>query len=179
MQEAHQNLEYLILSFSNIVKKRNNLILVVAGSAPRIKSKYFDNLKNLTIKLGIEDHVRFTGSVEDEDIPKILQISKIVVLPYIQITQSGVLYREVIPYNKPVIVTNVGGIGETIRRYNIGISVDPKNSELLANAISDLLTNEKKMKTIRNNMSKIKNKFSWDSIAKLHIKIYHEVIFSV
>ena len=171
----NKGVEYLILAFSEVIKKRKNLILLIAGSAPKIWSEYLENLKNLTIDLDIEDHVRFTGFVEDKYIPVILKISKIVILPYVRITQSGVLYREIIPYSKPVIVSDVGGIAETVRKYRIGVVVPPKDVESLCTAILDLLTDKGKIKMYENNVSKIKNKFAWNNVAKLHIEIYQEV----
>lgn len=167
-----KGIEYLILSFSKVIKKKDNLVLLIAGSAPKEWSAYFDKLRRLVRETAIEKYVRFTGFVCDEDIPAILCISKIIVLPYIQTTQSGVLYREVIPFNKPVIVTDVGDISETVKKYNIGMIVQPKDVRSLTNAMLDFLDNPKKFNKNMRNVERIKKQYSWNNVAHFHKKIY-------
>ncbi|MBA7663598.1 Alpha-D-kanosaminyltransferase [subsurface metagenome] len=168
----NKGVEYLISSFSKVIKKKNNLVLLIAGSAPKMWSEYFNELKRLVKDLKIEGCVRFTGFVSNNDIPAILCISKIIVLPYTQSTQSGVLYHEVIPFNKPVIVTDVEGISETVKKYNIGMIVQPKDVRSLTNVMLDFLDNPKKFNKNMRNVERIKKQYSWNNVAHLHKKIY-------
>lgn len=170
----NKGIEYLILAFSKIIQKEkeHHLILLIAGFPPKKWEKYFNKLKNLIEELEINDYIRFTGFVKDETIPIIFQLSDIIVLPYIQITQSGVLYREIIPYEKPVIVSDVGGIAETVKKNKIGIIIPPKDIKSLTSAILELMTNEKKKELIVKNMSDLKKRLSWNNIAKRHIGEY-------
>lgn len=168
----NKGVEYLILAFSKVIKRKNNLILLIAGSAPKIWSEYLNSLKNLSITLDIADYIRFTGFIDDRNIPAILQTSEIVVLPYIQITQSGVLHREVIPYAKPVIISDVGGIAETVKKYHIGIVVPPKDVISLENAILEILNNYKKCNKYIENQKRVRKQYSWINIARMHVKIY-------
>ena len=168
----NKGVEYLILAFSEVIKKKNNLILLIAGSAPKIWSEYLNSLKNLSITLNIADYIRFTGFIDDRNIPAILQTSEIVVLPYIQITQSGVLHREVIPYAKPVVISDVGGIAETVKKYHIGVVVPPKDVISLENAILEILNNCKKCNKYIENQKRVRKQYSWIKIARIHVKIY-------
>ena len=168
----NKGVEYLISSFSKVIKKKDNLILLIAGSAPKMWLEYFNELKCLVKELKIGGCVRFTGFVSDNDIPTILHISKIIVLPYIQSTQSGVLYREVISYTKPFIVSDVGGVGESVKKYNIGLIVPPKDVISLENAILEILNNYKKCNKYIENQKRVRKQYSWINIARIHVKIY-------
>ncbi len=171
-----KGIEYLILSFSGAIKKEKDIVLLIAGSAPTVWTEYFQRLKDLVNNLGIEDSVRFTGFVEEEDIPAVLSISKIMVMPYTEITQSGVLYREVIPYTKPVIVTDIGDLGKAVERHNIGLVVPPNDVEPLTEAILDLIKAGPKLKAYQDNETKVKQKFSWHNVSKLHIQIFRDTL---
>ncbi len=67
--------------------------------------------------------------------------ASIVVMPYIEGTQSGPLSVSV-AFGKPVVVTNVGGLPEMVDENRSGLIVPPKDPEALADAIVRLLEDE-------------------------------------
>jgi glycosyltransferase involved in cell wall biosynthesis len=86
-------------------------------------------LPNLTCDIGYAS----VGQVRD-----LFRSSHIVILPYTSMTsQSGVL-ADAYANAVPVIVSNVGAIGETVREDGTGIVVDPGNPSALAAAIGSI-----------------------------------------
>ena len=79
---------------------------------------------------------------------------------------------------KPVIATNVGGLGEMVEDGKTGLLVPPKNIDALANAIISLLNDEDTL----NQMAKdIKNDYfvgekSWKVIAEKYIQFYKTIV---
>jgi glycosyltransferase involved in cell wall biosynthesis len=57
-----------------------------------------------------------------------------VVLPYVSATQSGIV-QIAYGFNKPVVVTAVGGLPEVVDDGRTGFVVPPKNTEALADAV--------------------------------------------
>lgn len=169
-----KGVEYLIFSFSELVKKRKNLILLIAGSTIKIWSKYPLQLKGLVKSLKIDNYVKFTGFVPNDEVPALFVASKIIVMPYFRSTQSGVLHQA-ISYATPVIVSDVGGIGNFVKENDIGLIVPPKDSESLTKAILNLLDNKRKLEMFKRNELKLRETLSWDNIARLHMEIYQSV----
>ena len=68
----------------------------------------------------------------------LLRRADLVVLPYRSIDQSGVLFSA-IALGRPLVVTDVGGLGEVIVATGAGIVVAPGDGDALADAIIRLL----------------------------------------
>jgi len=107
------------------------------------KGKEEEKLKRYSQKLGLDDHVIFTG--EREDISEIIQIVDVFVLPSLWEGMPNVLL-EAMAAGKPVVATKVGGIPELVVHEETGILVHPEDSSALANAILDLLQDKLKAK---------------------------------
>ena len=170
----NKGIEYLISSFSKVVKKRKNLILVIAGSTMKIWSEYPRQLKQLVNDLKIDDCVKFTGFIPNDEVVALLAISKVIVMPYLRSTQSAVLHQA-ISSTIPVIASDVGGIGDFVKENNIGLLVPPKDVQSLTKAMLHLLDNERKQEVFRENELKLGKTLSWDNIARLHMQIYKSV----
>ncbi|MFC1807902.1 glycosyltransferase family 4 protein [Candidatus Omnitrophota bacterium] len=79
----------------------------------------------------------------------------------------------------PVVVTNAGGLPETIIKGKTGLLIEQNNTEALAKSILSLIKNE----TLRADMSKnarehIVENFSWDVIVGKLVEVYKDVIYS-
>jgi glycosyltransferase involved in cell wall biosynthesis len=65
--------------------------------------------------------------------------SHVVVLPYTAFSsQSGVLH-DAYGHGRPVVVSDVGALGETVREDGSGLVVPPRDPAALAHAVRDLL----------------------------------------
>jgi len=172
----NKGVELLIRAFSDVLNDQANLILLIAGQVPASSREYFEGLIELVRSLGIEKEVRFAGFVEENEIPAIFDVSRMIVLPYTESTQSGVLFREVIPYSKPAIVSDVGGLGEAAREYDVGIVTPQGNVDLLAKAIRRLLSDEDSIGSITVNQARARESLSWTNISKRHLEVYRRAI---
>jgi glycosyltransferase involved in cell wall biosynthesis len=76
--------------------------------------------------------------VSDEQRARLFERAAVVVLPYVDASQSGVVplaYR----YGKPVVATTVGGLPETVDSGETGFLVPPRDEHALADAVIRLL----------------------------------------
>ena len=166
--EDYKGLEYLIRSIPYISTDFPDIKLIIAGSGD------FGKYKNMILNdKNYEVHNRF---IPDEKVPNFFQRAKIVVLPYIEGTQSGII-PIAYAFKKPVVVTNVGSIPEVVDGGKTGFIVPPRDEKALAEAIVKLLNDDKLRKEMGETAyKKMKEELSWDKIADRTAKIYEEVI---
>lgn len=108
----YKGVDYLIKSYQQVVKMIPQLKLLIAGSG-KLDSEIVD---------GIEVYNRW---IDDNEVVDLLKNVDVVVLPYIEASQSGVIPLA-FSLGKPVIVTNVGGLSEQVPK-ECGFLVPPKD----------------------------------------------------
>tara|TARA_B100000575_G_C23138728_1_gene662182 strand:+ start:1121 stop:2245 length:1125 start_codon:yes stop_codon:yes gene_type:complete len=152
----YKGLDILLNALSD--KRLKDVKLIVAG-------EFYDDInfyKDLILKLKISNQVIFKDEfIDSKDVKFYFSASDMVVQTYRSATQSGVTqigYH----FNKPMLVTNVGGLSEIIPHKKVGYvtSIDPKE---IADSIFDFYSNKREKEFSLN--SKIeKNKFTWKSL---------------
>jgi len=106
------------------------------------------------------------------DIPRLFQRASIVVLPYIEASQSAVIPLAY-AFGKPVVATEVGGIPDVVDDGVTGYLVPPRDTDRLANAIIRLLQDKAMRQRMgQNALEKTHNELSWTTIAQQTMKVY-------
>lgn len=125
-----------------IVRKRTGkeIEIVVAGTDnPNVKG-YLDSVQKQY------EHVpdmRFTGYVEEEDVPTIFGDSTVVVFPYTSTTGSSGVLHQAGSYGKAVVLPNIGDLKELIEEEGYrGAYFTPSDVNGLANAIEKLIVDD-------------------------------------
>jgi len=144
-------------------------LLVIAGALPRDMS--FQSYEDTIEKLDLEEHVKtFIEFIPDEKVDLFFSACDMVVLPYTSFeSQSGVLLRAY-AHEKPVVVSNVGAMGEIVGSDKVGEVVEPENVKSLELAINKIFGNPGAYASNYN--SELENKYSWEHIAKLTLQSY-------
>jgi glycosyltransferase involved in cell wall biosynthesis len=109
--------------------------------------------------------------ITNEEAAEVFKVADALILPYKKSfhAQSGVL-NLAINYEKPCVVSDVGGIGETIREYNLGVVVKPENIQDLQRGIRALFADKKKF-----SFDKYKEENSWKKVCDKLITVYEEL----
>ena len=113
-----------------------------------------------------------TDFIPDDQVNLYFSAADIVVQPYKSATQSGVTqigYH----FNKPMLVTNVGGLAEIIPDGKIGYVVEPEFREI-ADALVDFYENDRIAK-FEANIIEEKKKFSWSNMANTFLSVYSKI----
>lgn len=164
----YKGVEYLIKAEPLITKQFPNTKIIIAGRGD------FSKYENLT------EHKRnfeiINEFIPDEQVAELFQKSKIVALPYIEASQSGII-PIAYAFKKPVVATNVGSIPEVVDDGKTGFIVPPRDEKALADAIIKLLKDENLRKEMGENAyKKMKEELSWDKIAEKTIEVYKKAI---
>jgi len=110
--------------------------------------------------------------IGDDEVPGLFGRTNIVVLPYTDATQSGVVAMALY-YGRPVVATDVGSIGEVVRDGYNGLLVPPRDVPALAHAIGRLVEDQPLSATMGRNASQLgKTELSWAAIADRTAEAY-------
>jgi glycosyltransferase involved in cell wall biosynthesis len=170
----YKGLDVLIHSFKKVKASYPNCILKICGNSSGDFSQYNNLIENLGIdKNSIKLDIRFIKMKESIEI---LKEADLVVLPYKNSSQSGV-----IPFANtlgvPVIATCVGGIPEMIKEGMSGYCVLPNDPDFLAEKITEVLRNPDKLTRLKQGASQAsKEVFSSQLILSRLTKIYHDLL---
>jgi D-inositol-3-phosphate glycosyltransferase len=140
--------------------------LIIAGEFYDSKEKYCEKINNL----GISDRVVLHDFyINNNDVVNYFCASDIVVQPYLAATQSGV---SMIAYNfnRPLLLTNVGGLAEYVDHKKNGYLVSP-NPKAISSAIEDFYLHNRE-KPFSDSIKKKKDNYSWKNLAKTFDSLY-------
>ncbi len=162
----YKGLEYLIRAQPLVKREVPDARVVIAGDG--------DLGKYRPLITDIGGFLIYNRFITSEEGAELFQRCKVVVLPYIEASQTGVA-QVAYGFGKPVIATNVGGLPEIVLHGETGLIVPPKDSRALANAVVHLLKDD----TFRRRMGeqgrlKLESEYSWDSIAQKTIAVYQK-----
>lgn len=121
--------------------------------------------------------VRFVERfVPDPELPAYLRRADVVVLPYREIDQSGVLYTA-LAFGKAMVLSDVGGFGEVARRHGAARLVAPGEPEPLRRALTELVADpEARAALAALARSAADGPYSWDQAAAQTLALYERLV---
>jgi D-inositol-3-phosphate glycosyltransferase len=151
----------VLLDALAILKQTTPARLLVAGEFYEDEEETREEIQRRGLT---EDVLVFNQYIPNEEVGVYFSAADIVVLPYLTATQSGILQ---IAYNfdRPVIVTDVGGLAESVDQGRTGYVVPPADPQALAAAIQRFF-HEREETDFAANVAAYKRRFSWDRLAE-------------
>lgn len=160
----YKGLKHLLRALPLLREKMDRIKLLVVGDFGSDKEEYMDLIKALSVEGMLEIH---DGYIPDREVEKYFAASDLVVLPYESATQSGIV-QIAYGFEKPVVVTEVGGLPDVVIDGKTGYVVTPKEPKALADAIARYFDEEKEVE-FKENIKKEAYKYSWDRMTE-HIE---------
>lgn len=127
----YKGLDILIDAFSEAKKKLPELKLIIAGEFYEDPEPYLKQIDNS----GFESDIKvFNQFIPNEEVSNFFDLCDVVVQPYRSATQSGIL-NMAYGFEKPAIVTRVGGLEEFVDEDKTGIIVNRIDANSVAEGI--------------------------------------------
>ena len=165
---AYKGLDLLLDAFGKVKNELPNLQLIIAGEFYEDEDKYRSQIADL----GLTERVIVRNEfVPDGDLRKYFGAADLIVQPYKTATQSGVT-QVAFHFEKPMLVTNVGGLGEIVHDHKMGYACAP-NAESIAEDLLDYYRN-KRQAAYTAYLQKEKTKYAWSNMTKAFIKVKGE-----
>lgn len=166
---AYKGLDLLLDAFAKVKYELKDLQLIVAGEFYEDEDKYFAQIE----ANGLKDRVVVKNEfVADGDLRKYFGVADLIVQPYRTATQSGVT-QVAFHFEKPCLVTNVGGLGEIIHDGKMGYAVDPQ-VDAIANSMLDYYQNDRQ-EAFTKYLIKEKELYGWDIMAQAFYRIVSHI----
>lgn len=129
----YKGLKYLLDAMKKIKTGLSDVQLWVVGDFGEDKEQYLKQIQDNDIR----DQVRLVeGYIPDKEVEKYFAAADLVVLPYISATQSGIV-QIAYGFEKPVVVTDVGGLPDVVQDHKTGYVVPKENADAIAEAVTD------------------------------------------
>lgn len=173
MIRENKGLKDLINAFNDLQKEMENVHLIIAGKG---KDEEVNVYKTMIHKLNLDNkiitHFYF---IKDEDVNIYFQAADIVVLPYLEIYQSGILHIA-FSFSRPVIATDVGSMNEIIEDSINGFLIKPGNVSELFSKMRYALSNDDLLTNLTIGAGETAKRYSQSKIAIQYKKLYKKTL---
>lgn len=160
---AYKGLDILIDSLLQV--KDEDIVLLVAGEFYENEQKYREQIE----LNGLKDRIVLRNEfIPDGDLCKYFGAADLIVQPYKSATQSGVT-QVAFHFEKPILVTNVGGLGEIVHHGKMGYAVAPQADDV-AEAINDYFTNNRQA-DFTEYLKQEKTKYTWNKLTEAFLAL--------
>ena len=168
----YKGLDLLLDVMASKKIKSMNIKLIIAGEFYDEKEKYITkiNALNLNNRIFLNDFY-----IKNEDVVNYFCASDIVVQPYTSATQSGVS-MVAYNFNKPILLTNVGGLSEYVDDKKNGYLVQP-NIDSIIIALEDFYRNQRET-VFSDNIKNKKSYYSWSNLCNNFDNLYEKSKFN-
>lgn len=164
--ELKKGHETLIESVKSLVKKNDNLLIVIVGSG-QLRARLMKTVDDF----GLSDYVVLAGRKPHAEIPLWMNACDVFALPSLAEGNPTVMF-ECLGCGKPFVGTRVGGIPDIITSDDYGLLCEPGDSKDLADKL--MIALEKKWDNEK--IVAYSRQFTWEIISKQIIEIYQKAI---
>jgi len=171
----YKGLEYLISALTILARADKHVRLIIAGTVKRGSAAYWDRVQEAIDDGGIRDQVmQRIEFIPDEDVECYFKAADVVVVPYADISQSGILVTAQ-NFGLPVIATDVGALRDDVIDGRTGFLCPPRDPAALAQAIDRYFSSElyRNLPTRREEIRRFANeRHSWTTVAQMTRSVY-------
>lgn len=166
---AYKGLDLLLKAFAKSEVRNLGLKLIVAGEFYSNEEEY----QHLIDKLGIrEDLILHTHFIPNDDVKYYFGAADLLVQPYRTATQSGIS-QMAYHFEKPMIVTKVGGLPEIVPDGEAGYVVEVDDNAIAASIVR--FFEEEKGEEMTKVVVERKALFSWEAMVKVVEELYEKI----
>jgi phosphatidylinositol alpha-1,6-mannosyltransferase len=169
-----KGIDYTLKALALLVKDYPDVLYVIAGSG---LPPFEEELRALTLSLGLGDKVKFLGRIDDEEKNRWYARQDVFIMPSRRLKDGdvegfGIVFLEAALAGKPSIGGRSGGVADAVADGETGLLVDPDSIRDIAKAMRYFLDNPRE----RNRMgvagrTRALKDFSWTGQAKKFVEI--------
>ena len=167
--EERKGVSYLLKAYGELKRRLPRVNLVLIGDG-RGRQKY----EKLAARMGLED-VAFRGFVPAEKLPDYYRNADVVCQPSTCNESFGITVLEAMASGTPVVSSNIAGFHDLVEDGVTGLSVAPKDSAALADALEAVLTDSSLSRSLAASGRAHAEQFDWPVVAQRLVNFYETV----
>jgi glycosyltransferase involved in cell wall biosynthesis len=156
----YKGLSLLLKAMNYEQVRKHHVKLLIAGEFYGNEDSYKDLMKHYNVE---QDLILATKFIPDSEVKNYFCAADVVVQPYLSATQSGIS-QMAYHFEKPMIVTNVGGLPEIVPDGKVGYVTEVKSGSV-ADAIARFYDEDKEAE-FTTNVRLEKLRFGWDKMTE-------------
>jgi glycosyltransferase involved in cell wall biosynthesis len=163
----HQGLSYLVRSSSLILKKVPDVTFLLVGDGP-MRTDIIEMIQSMDLT----GRFLLPGSVPQEEVVFFINATDVCVAPFMgrrneRIGLSPLKIYDYMACGKPVVASDIVGVGDLLRESGVGITVTPEDPPSLASGILLALEdNDLAIRCLQKGPAIVKNRFTWQITAR-------------
>ena len=166
---AYKGLDLLLRAFAKSEVRKLGLKLIVAGEFYSNEEEYQELIDELGIR---EDLILHTHFISNDEVKYYFGAADLLVQPYRTATQSGIS-QMAYHFEKPMIVTKVGGLPEIVPDGEAGYVVEVDENAIAASIVR--FFEEEKGEEMTKVVVERKALFSWEAMVKVVEGLYEKI----
>lgn len=167
--EPVKGTDIAIEAFKRLNRSHNDLIFIFIGDG-QLRSK----LEQVVSNVGLSERVHFEGAKPNVKLARYLNAADLLVVPSRNEGRPAII-MESLACGTPVVATRVGGIQELLSDDDLGMLVEPENTEALAKGISSAL----ERMWNRDHLHQHAQRFTWEKITPQICHVYRRMAKNV
>ncbi len=175
----YKGLDFLVAAFQQVVARNTDYRLIIAGKPRGGCERYLEGIQEAIRRDVHQDRVIQTiGYIPDEETEVYFKAADVLVLPYTQVSQSGVLFLGY-SFGLPVIAADAGSLGEEVVKGKTGFLCKPRDSVDLAETIEAYFESDlfKFMDHRRQDIRDYAHaRHSWDVVGETTRRVYEGLL---
>ena len=173
----HQGLSYLVESSRFVLENHPEAIFLLVGDGPMRK-----DILNMVRSMGLVEHFIFPGAVPQEEVVFYINAMDVCVAPFTRsrnerIGLSPLKIYDYMACGKPVVASDIKGVGDLLRQNDLGIAVRPEDPPSLAKAILLALDDQElAVRCLQTGPPTIKKNFTWQITAQRVVEVCSDAL---
>jgi glycosyltransferase involved in cell wall biosynthesis len=172
--DLRKQFDQLLLAYTYVAQAEGaNYPLVLAGREPAWGTPMFPDMRKYAEALGISEHIRWIGPVDEADKPSLYRLARVFVFPS-RYEGFGLPLLEAMASGTPVVANEVSSLPEIAG--DGAFLVEPGSASKMAGAIIALLNQEPLRQSLINAGLARATHFSWRKTAQQTLEVYERVL---
>lgn len=167
--EYVKGFDLLLQAFARLPDRRG-VRLVVAGDGG-----FLTGLRTMASDLGVAESVHFPGVLDPDEVAAAMATATLLAVPSRR-EAFGIVILEGWRAGVPLVVTDRDGPGDLVTDDVDGLTVDPTDTEALANALQRLLDSPGLRSRLADGGHRRVRQFDWDVVVEKYLELYERVL---
>ena len=163
---VHKGVDLLIKAINELTEEEKTKTLFHIFGMPGPEEK---TIRKMIKELNLESNTFVNNAIPSDEVYTYISNSDFVVIPS-RIESIPVVFSNGIESDKPVIVTDVGDMGDLVRKYNVGFITIPDVESIVSSLREALKADKRLLESFKDGRRKLKDYLSMERSVDVFIK---------